>query len=45
MQYMADNAPTVSSKTLRLGSVNIARAGGSTGTIISTLTSKGWTVV
>lgn len=44
LQYMADNAPTVYSKTLRLSSINIARAGGATGTIISKLTSKGWTV-
>lgn len=44
LQYMADNAPTVSSKTLRLSFVNITRAGGATGTIISKLTNKGWTV-
>lgn len=44
LQYIADNAPTVTGKTLSIGADNIARAGGATGTIISTLTSKGWTV-
>lgn len=43
-QYIADNAPTVSGKTLTMGSLNINICGGASGTIISTLTSKGWTV-
>lgn len=44
LQYMANNAPTVSSRTLTIGAQNIAYAGGASGSIISTLTSKGWTV-
>jgi len=45
LQYMADNAPTITvSATLQLGWMNIEIAGGASGTIISTLTSKGWTV-
>lgn len=44
LQYMATNAPTVSGKTLTIGDLNIARAGGASGTIITTLTNKGWTV-
>lgn len=44
LQFLATNAPTVSGKTLTIGSENIARAGGASGTIISTLTGKGWTV-
>ena len=44
LQFMADNAPTVSGKTLTLNAPNIITAGGSSGTIISTLTNKGWTV-
>ena len=43
-QYIADNAPTVSGKTLTMGNMNIAICGGATDTIISTLTNKGWTV-
>lgn len=43
-QYIADNAPVVSGKTLTIGSQNITLAGGTSGTIISVLTSKGWTV-
>lgn len=43
-QYIADNAPTVSGKKLTMGNMNIAICGGATGTIIPTLTSKGWTV-
>lgn len=43
-QYIAQHAPTVSNKTLSMGAINIAICGGATGTIISTLTSKGWTV-
>ena len=43
LQYIADNAPTAT-KTLAIGSANITRAGGSSGTIITTLTNKGWTV-
>jgi len=43
-QYIAEHAPTVSGKTLTIGARNIANAGGATGTIISMLTSKGWTV-
>mgnify|MGYP007012479830 CR=1 FL=1 len=45
LEFMANHAPTVSGKTLKIGETNILRAGGSSGTIISTLTSKGWTVV
>lgn len=48
LQYLADNAADASAlatkPTLTLGSTLIARAGGTSGTIISTLTSKGWTV-
>ena len=44
LRYIANNAPTVSGKTLTIGSINITRAGGTSGTIISTLTNKGWTV-
>ena len=44
LKYIADNAPTVSGKTLTLGSTLIAKAGGASGTIITTLTNKGWTV-
>ena len=43
-QYIADNAPTVSGKTLTMGNMNIEICGGTSGTIISTLTNKGWTV-
>ena len=43
-QYIADNAPTVSGKTLTMYGVNIAVCGGSNGQIITTLTNKGWTV-
>ena len=44
LEFMANHAPTVSGKTLKIGETNIERAGGSSGTIISTLTGKGWTV-
>lgn len=43
-EYIATNAPTVSSKTLSMGSLNISICGGAGGTIISTLTGKGWIV-
>lgn len=43
LAYIANNAPTASA-SLTIGSTNISRAGGASGTIISTLTSKGWTV-
>lgn len=43
-QYIATNAPTVSSKTLTMGSPNIAICGSASGTIIQTLVSKGWIV-
>lgn len=44
LQFMADNAPTVSSKTLTIGAQNIVRAGGENGEIITKLKNKGWTV-
>lgn len=44
LEYIANNAPTVSGMTLTIGTQNIANAGGTSGTIISTLTGKGWTV-
>ena len=46
LRYIANNAPTVTagSATLTIGSTNISRAGGASGTIITTLTNKGWTV-
>ena len=43
-EYIANNAPTVSGKTLTMGMINIAICGGTDGTIIQTLTNKGWTV-
>ena len=43
-EYIANNAPTVSGKTLSIGTTNIDICGGASGTIISTLTGKGWTV-
>ena len=42
--YIAEHAPSVSGLTLTIGSANIAACGGSSGTIITTLTNKGWTV-
>lgn len=42
--YIAEHAPTVSGKTLTMGQINIDICGGTSGTIITTLTNKGWTV-
>ena len=44
MRYIADHAPKTSSRTLTIGSTNIARANAYDPTIITTLTGKGWTV-
>ena len=41
---MAENAPTVSGKTLTIGEQNVALANQIDSTIIETLTNKGWTV-
>ena len=44
LRFMAENAPTVSGKTLTIGEQNVALANQIDSTIIETLTSKGWTV-
>lgn len=44
LRFMAENAPTVSGKTLTIGEQNIALANQADTTIIETLTNKGWTV-
>ena len=44
MQYMADNAPSSSSKTIHMGSTMYNYYSENYPTIISTFTSKGWTV-
>ena len=44
LKFFADNAPNVSSKTLKIGDTNIHAANEADPTIISTLQSKGWTV-
>jgi hypothetical protein len=45
LEYMAEYAPTITANaTLQLGWQNIQTAGGASGTIISALTNKGWTV-
>lgn len=42
--YIAQHAPTVTDKTIKMGSQNIAICGGMDGEIIQTFISKGWTV-
>lgn len=44
IRYIANNAPTVTSKTLTLGGDNISRANAADPSIIQSLTTKGWTV-
>ena len=44
LKFLADNSPNVSSRTLTIGSGNIAHMNSYDPTIITTLQSKGWTV-
>ena len=44
LRFMAENAPTVSGKTLTIGEQNVTLANQVDPTIIETLTNKGWTV-
>ena len=42
--YIAEHAPTVTDKTITMGTANIAICGGEDSEIITTLKSKGWTI-